>query len=59
LLPKDDKLPKALNQPLPSGGAKGNKPDFDGMLAKYYEIREWDRNTGMPSENKLNLLDLP
>ena len=59
LLPKDDKLPKAFNQPLPSGGAKGNKPDFDDMLAKYYEIREWDKNTGMPSENKLGLLDLP
>lgn len=49
----NDKLPKALLQPLPDGGSEGFVPDIDGMLAAYYEARGWDKETGKPSREKL------
>ncbi len=52
----NDKLPKALLEPLPAGGTEGFTPDLQGMLYTYYEARGWDLETGYPSLQKL--LDL-
>ena len=57
---KNDKLPKALLQPFEDhpAGADGYAPDFTNMLEAYYEVREWDRQTGYPSREKLTSLGL-
>ncbi len=52
----NDRLPKALLEPLPTGGTEGFTPDIQGMLYTYYEARGWDAETGYPSRQKL--LDL-
>ena len=54
----DDKLPKALLEPLPAGGPEGFTPDIQGMLYTYYEARGWDLETGYPSLQKLLNLGL-
>jgi len=59
LTPKDDTLPKRItSEPLTEGGAKGNTVDIDQMLKDYYELRDWDPNTGKPSKEKLISLGL-
>ncbi|MFQ6064807.1 MAG: aldehyde ferredoxin oxidoreductase family protein [Candidatus Bathyarchaeia archaeon] len=59
---RDDTLPKRmLAEPLPSGVAKGQKlpqRKLSRMLDEYYELRGWDRNTGMPTREKLRELKL-
>jgi aldehyde:ferredoxin oxidoreductase len=54
----NDTLPKTLLEPLPDGGAAGYVIDFEAMLAAYYDARGWDRETGYPSKEKLESLDL-
>ncbi len=54
----NDKLPKALLEPLPAGGTEGFTPDIQGMLYTYYEARGWDGDTGYPSRQKLLELGL-
>lgn len=55
-------LPKRiLAQPLPSGVAKGRKltrAKLSHMLDEYYELRRWDKNTGIPTREKLRELEL-
>jgi hypothetical protein len=46
----NDKLPKALLEPLPEGGSAGYSPDMEGMLFAYYEARGWDLETGKPTK---------
>jgi aldehyde:ferredoxin oxidoreductase len=58
LTAKDDRLPKPLLEPYPTGGAAGFKIDFTAMLDKYYEARGWDKATGKPSKEKLSELGL-
>jgi aldehyde:ferredoxin oxidoreductase len=58
LTAKDDRLPKPLLEPYPTGGAAGYKIDFPTMLDKYYEARGWDKATGKPSKEKLSELGL-
>jgi len=55
---KNDKLPKTLLEPLPDGGAAGFVLDFEPMLKAYYQVRDWDWDTGFPSREKLNSLNL-
>jgi aldehyde:ferredoxin oxidoreductase len=55
---ENDKLPKALLEPLPEGGSEGFTPDVQGMLYTYYEARGWDLQTGSPSRAKLVSLGL-
>ncbi len=55
---ENDRLPKALLQPLASGGSEGFVPDIQGMLYAYYEARGWDLETGYPSREKLSSLGL-
>lgn len=59
---KDDRLPERAAQ-QPAFGFYENETrcaisDFDGMLDEYYEAREWDLKTGMPTEKKLKQLGL-
>jgi aldehyde:ferredoxin oxidoreductase len=56
---KDDTQPqRLLEEPSPSGRAKGHVVHLDRMLDEYYELRGWDRATGLPTEKKLNDLGL-
>jgi aldehyde:ferredoxin oxidoreductase len=48
---KDDTLPtRFLEEPLPSGPAKGEtfpREQLDRMLDEYYDLRGWDKRTGL------------
>ncbi len=53
----DDELQDINLRPV-GGGTQDNVPDLDYMLSEYYEYRDWDEETGMPTEEKLEDLDL-
>lgn len=55
---ENDKLPKRFLEPLPDGGSAGFIIDFEPMLKAYYEARQWDWETGRPSFEKLQSLNL-
>lgn len=56
---KDDSLPERhLKTPLPDGPAKGQTVDLEPMLDRYYELRGWDKYTGVPNREKLEELGL-
>jgi len=57
---KNDKLPKALLKPFEDrpAGVDGYIPDFENMLAAYYQARGWDLKTGKPTKEKLISLGL-
>ena len=55
---QDERLPKALLEPLPDGPTAGYVPDIQGMLSAYYAARAWDPLTGHPTPAKLAELDL-
>jgi len=45
---KDDVLhPRFTKEPMPSGPAKGHVCHLESMLHEYYELREWDKATGL------------
>jgi aldehyde:ferredoxin oxidoreductase len=54
----NDKLPKALLEPLSTGGTEGYVPNIQKMLHAYYEARGWDIDTGYPAKEKLFALGL-
>lgn len=60
---KDDALPpRLMDEPLPSGRAKGctafvNRDDMERCLDRYYELRGWDAR-GIPTPSTLKRLDL-
>jgi aldehyde:ferredoxin oxidoreductase len=58
LTSSNDKLPKALLQPLADGPAAGYVPPLEEMLAAYYQARGWDPETGKPTPKKLAELGL-
>jgi aldehyde:ferredoxin oxidoreductase len=59
---QDDYLPERFTEdPLPDGPSKGqriSKTELDRMLDDYYELRGWDKETGLPTKAKLEQLDL-
>jgi aldehyde:ferredoxin oxidoreductase len=59
---EDDTLPKKFfEQPLKQGPYKGevmDKEKFEQMKDEYYEIRGWDKKTGIPTKEKLEELGL-
>ncbi|MFH1491645.1 MAG: aldehyde ferredoxin oxidoreductase family protein, partial [Pseudomonadota bacterium] len=59
---KDDTLPaKFFEEPLPDGPAKGrvlSREDIEAFLDEYYELRGWDKKTGLPTAEKLDSLGL-
>ncbi|HEX7620471.1 MAG TPA: aldehyde ferredoxin oxidoreductase family protein [Anaerolineales bacterium] len=58
LTSSNDKLPKALLQPLADGPAAGYVPPLEEMLTAYYQARGWDPETGKPTPKKLAELGL-
>jgi aldehyde:ferredoxin oxidoreductase len=59
---EDDNLPpKFFNQPLKKGPFEGevmDKEKFEQMKDEYYELRGWDKKTGIPTAEKLEELGL-
>ncbi len=56
---KDDRQPRRLlEEKSPSGRAKGHVVYLDKMLDEYYELRSWNKTTGLPTEQKLKSLGL-
>jgi aldehyde:ferredoxin oxidoreductase len=59
---KDDYPPRRyLEEPVQTGpraGAKCDKEKWDEMLDRFYELNEWDRETGWPTEKGLKELGL-
>ncbi|MBN1105430.1 MAG: aldehyde ferredoxin oxidoreductase family protein [Deltaproteobacteria bacterium] len=61
---REDDYPPArfMVEPIQSGSLKGEylqKEAWDGMLDAYYALHGWDRETGWPTREKLEELDLP
>ena len=54
----NDRLPKALLEPLADGPVAGYVPPLAAMLEAYYAARGWDPLTGKPSRGKLVALGL-
>ena len=55
---KDDTLPpRLLNDPAPSGTAKGRVCELGKMLPEYYQVRGWTED-GQPTNETLARLDL-
>jgi aldehyde:ferredoxin oxidoreductase len=54
----NDKLPKALLEPLKEGGAEGYTIPFDEMIKAYYAARGWNPGNGRPTKEKLVSLGL-
>jgi len=56
---KDDRLPeRLLVEPLKEGPSKGYLVNLEPMLEDYYKIRGWNKETGVPTEAKLEELNL-
>jgi aldehyde:ferredoxin oxidoreductase len=58
LTPKDDRLPHILTKPFESGGSAGKSPDFEKLKKFFYKFRDWELDTGKPSNEKLKQLGL-
>jgi aldehyde:ferredoxin oxidoreductase len=50
---KYDTMPKRVFEPATSGFRKGKVPPFDALMNEYYELRGWDKRTGIPKKKKL------
>jgi len=55
---EDDYLPKIVTIALKSGGTAGITVDLEENLKVYYEKRGWDWDTGFPSEETLEKLEI-
>ncbi|MFC1934859.1 aldehyde ferredoxin oxidoreductase family protein [Chloroflexota bacterium] len=59
---KDDCWPdKFYKEPMPDGPSKGavlSRDEVDRVLDEYYELRGWDKKTGLPTRKKLADLGL-
>jgi len=59
LKPSDDTLPtRMLEEPLPDGASQGMVVALEPLLDEYYRFRDWRRDTGYPSPEKLKQLGL-
>jgi len=48
-----DKMPHRVFIPAVSGFRKDKVPPFDTLIDEYYELRGWDKKTGLPKKEKL------
>jgi len=59
---EDDHLPsKFYESPVPDGPAKGSilsKEKMNDLLDEYYDLRGWNKDTGIPTKRKLRELGL-
>ncbi|MBY9015353.1 MAG: aldehyde ferredoxin oxidoreductase family protein [Candidatus Lokiarchaeota archaeon] len=58
LTPADDRLPKIALNPVNEGGSAGKTPNFQQLKNAYYDFRQFDKESGYPSQNKLKELGL-
>ncbi len=58
LTAENDTIPEILLIPKKDGAVKGKTPNFKKLRKYYYEVRDWDEKTGIPSEKKLKELGL-
>ncbi len=54
----DDTLPKPLLKAYEDGPTPGYAPDLETMMAFYYQVRDWDPESGRPRPDRLRTLDL-
>jgi aldehyde:ferredoxin oxidoreductase len=55
----DDSLPRRfLEEPLLFGPSKGHVHRLEPLLDDYYNVRGWDKKTGIPGDKKLEELGL-
>ena len=55
---EDDRLPKHILAEMKSGKTEGIKLDMEGSLENYYKIRGWDWESGWPTKEKLEELNI-
>ena len=59
---KDDSIAdRFYNEPVPDGPCQGamlSKKEIEEVLDEYYEVRGWDKRTGIPTKKKLGELGL-
>ena len=59
---KDDTWPdRFYEEPLPEGPAKGavlSREKIAQLLDEYYELRGWNKSSGLPTKQKLDKLGL-
>jgi aldehyde:ferredoxin oxidoreductase len=55
---EDDRLPDHLTKKLSTGRSAGVELQLEKHLKKYYSARDWDWETGRPSEEKLKDLGI-
>jgi aldehyde:ferredoxin oxidoreductase len=54
---KDDGLPDRFTKvPAPEGPPKGHVVDMENLLDEYYDLRGWEKETGLIKEDKLREL---
>ena len=58
ITPADDRIPQILLKPKDAGESAGKSPNFQQLKDAYYKFREFDSNTGYPSQEKLKILGL-
>ncbi len=58
ITPADDRIPKILLEPKDEGNSAGKSPNFQKLKEAYYTFREFDSETGYPSQAKLKTLGL-
>ena len=59
LTPADDTLPtRVLTEPIPDGPVAGHVVELAPMLREYYAVRDWDMDSGWPSQERLAKLGL-
>ncbi|MFO8019520.1 MAG: aldehyde ferredoxin oxidoreductase family protein [Promethearchaeia archaeon] len=58
LTPSNDRLPEILLKELHEGVVRGKSPNFRKLKRYYYDIRDWNPETGKPNNSKLKELDL-
>jgi len=54
----DDRLPNHVLKVLKSGKSSDVKLDLEGNLKEYYKLRDWDWETGRPTDEKLRELNI-
>jgi aldehyde:ferredoxin oxidoreductase len=53
--------PRFMTEPIPEGPSKGMyypKEELEKLKDKYYDLRGWDKKTGIPTKKKLEELGL-
>jgi aldehyde:ferredoxin oxidoreductase len=55
--PKNELLPELISRPL-EGATEGHVPNIEEHLNKWYETRGWDRESGRPPNNRVEVLGL-